>query len=569
MRSLVMVLAMAAAYALLRGHPESWPAVVRTCLAVLALVAGVGLWGKRDREEGELVESRKSPGWIDYVAIGAAVLSIECLFLVFFSTLPEPLELAAAKVEEWLRPEKAAARKVESDGERRARQGNWLWNDEQRRPLPRRTNLKQGNRPEIFLQPSGEVDAARMLDSRLYVQAFSLSRYDDAAWMAISSEARTLRAEDDGWLRLPGERTGAAVSCRVYQAGEKDGQNPLTGLQGLTAARVESVVSLDARLQLLPEREGGFEYDTISKPRTIDDLNGEAVELPVEIPKSLLDLPDGSLGSRIFLQAEIVAGDGELMDRLSRIRNHLRTTLEYSLVTENPDNRDPLENFMFYEQKGHCELYATAGALLARAAGIPSRISYGWVGGTYYEGSRLFVFRAREAHAWAEVWLKGYGWVVLDPTPPTALERANPELAAEGEKPPGSEELEAEMEDDIAAERPVWKFGLGLALLFGIPGLVMLVWRAFKREGKSSWGSGDAWVRRRGDYLDSFFAECGKRGLRLAPGRTLRGLVEGLEEPPEFAGELVRYHYAVTYEGGVRDAAAEKRFLREVEKWKP
>ncbi len=568
MRSLAMILALAVAYGLLRGHPESWPAVVRTCGAVLALVAGVGLWGKRPKEKGSLVESWRNAEWLDYVAIGAAVLSIECLFVVFFSTLPAPLESAAARMEEWLRPERAAARKVETQGERNVRQGNWLWNDEQRRPLPSRTNFKQGNRPEIFLQPSGEIDAARMLNSRLYVQAFSLSRYDDAAWMALSSEARTLTAEDDGWLRLPGEWTGDSVSCRVYQGSEKHGQNPLTGLQGLTAARVKSVVSLDARLQLLPKQDGGFEYDTISKPRTIDDLNGQVVELPAEIPKSLLALPDGSLGSRIFLQAEVVAGSGEVMDRLVRIRNHLRTTLEYSLVTENPDNRDPLENFMFYEQKGHCELYATAGALLARAAGIPARISYGWAGGTYYEGSRLFVFRAREAHAWAEVWLKDYGWVVLDPTPPTALERANPELAGEGEKPPGSEDLEPEMEDNLAAERPVWMLGLGLALLFGVAGLVMLVWRALTRERSSSWGSKEARVKRRGDYLDAIFAECGKRGLRLAPGRTLRGLMAELEEPPEFGAELVRYHYAVTYEGQLRDATAEKKFLREIEKWK-
>ena len=567
MRSLLMVLALAAAYLLLRGQPESWPTVVRACLAVLALVAGVGVWGKRERGEGEVVASRRSPGLIDYIAIGAAVLSLECLFLVFFSAAPEPLEAAAARVEEWLRPEVAAARKVDGDAEKAARQGNWLWNDEQRRPLPKRTNFKQGNRPEIFLQPAGEMDAERMLASKLYVQAFSLSRYDDAAWMGVPAEAATLTAENDGWLRMPGTRKGVGISCRVYQGSEKNGQNPLTGLQGLTAARVESVVSLDTRLQLLPKQEGGFEYDTISKPWTIDTLDDGAVEIPDEVPEAWLKLPDGSLGSRIFLQAEVVAGDGEVMERLTRIRNHLRTTLEYSLVTENLDNRDPLENFMFYEQKGHCELYATAGALMARAVGIPARISYGWVGGTYYEGSRLFVFRAREAHAWAEVWLKDYGWVVLDPTPPAALARTNPEVAADGEKPPGSEELEADMEEDLASERPVWEVGLGLALLFGVPGMAMLLWRAMRKEKTSSWGRQTRRPGKRGDYLDAFYAKCIKRGAVMGPGRTLRRLVEQLEEPPEFASELIRYHYAVSYEGDSRDPERERSFARHIEAW--
>ena len=125
-----------------------------------------------------------------------------------------------------------------------------------------------------------------------------------------------------------------------------------------------------------------------------------------------------------------------------------------------------------------------------------------------------------------------------------------------------------EMEEDLAAERPVWMFGLGLALLFGVPGLVMLIWRSFKREDGRTWGRQEARPGRRGDYLNAIFAECGKRGLRLAPGRTLRGLMSDLEAQPEFAAELVRYHYAVTYEGEVRDAGVEKRFLREIEKWK-
>ncbi|MGB6220651.1 MAG: transglutaminase-like domain-containing protein [Haloferula sp.] len=547
--------------------PESWPLVVRACLAVLALVAGIGLWGKRERGGGEVATSWRNPGWIDYLAIGAAVLAVECLFLVFFSTAPSPLEAAAARVEVWLRPEVAAARELDSEKNRNARRGNWLWNDETRRPLPMRTNFKQGNRPEIFLQPSGERDASLMLSSKLYVQAFSLSRFGDAAWTAFPGlpEART--AESDGWLRVSPERRGQSVSCRVFQGSEKHGQNPLTGLQGLTAARVKSVTALDAGLNLLPKQEGGFEYDTISKPKVLDDLKGEVLAISDDVPEAWLELPDGSLGSRIYLQAEVVAGGGELMERLTRIRSHLRSTLEYSLFTENPDSRDPLENFLFYEQKGHCELYATAGALFARAAGIPSRISYGWVGGTYYEDSRLFVFRAREAHAWAEVWLEGHGWVVLDPTPPAALARSNPELAGPGERPPGSEDLDQEMEWLDGEQRPVWQVGLGLAALFGVPGVVLLALRSLRRQGDRPRSAGRPLPRGRHSYLDVLIAECGRRGVRVMPGKTLRRLLDDLEEAPEFAAELMRYHYRIRYEGGSRDTTLEKAFKRRIEGW--
>jgi hypothetical protein len=143
----------------------------------------------------------------------------------------------------------------------------------------------------------------------------------------------------------------------------------------------------------------------------------------------------------------------------------------------------------------------------------------------------------------------------------------NPEVADSGEKPPGSEDLETEMDDDLARERPVWELGLGLAMMFGVPGLLLLGWRASRRENEPSWSAGSARFRRRGDYLDDFLTKCGKRGAKLLPGRTLRCLVEDLEERPEFVGELVRYHYAVSYEGSARDARAEKKFAREIEEW--
>lgn len=567
MRNLAMILSLAAAYVLLRGHPEGWPAVMRACLAVLVLVAGIGIWGRRGRGEGEVVASRRSAGWLDYLAIGAAVLSLECLFLVFFATVPEPMESAAFRIEEWLRPERAAARRQALGPGDTNRQGNWLWDDEGRRPLPLRTNYRQGNRPEIFLQPSGVGDAERMIDSRLYVQAFALSRYEDAVWQAYPDEGKELVAATDGWLRLPVERRGATVACRVFQGNEENGQNPLTGLQGLTAARVPEVVKRDEGLYLLPEQDEGFDYDTISRPVTVDDLEAGRLEPSKDVPQAWLDLPGGSLGSRIFLQTEVVAGSGDLKEKLVRIRNHLRTTLEYSLVTENANDLDPLENFMFHEQRGHCEFYATAGALMARAAGIPSRVAYGWVGGTYYEGSRLFVFRSREAHAWTEVWIKDYGWVVLDPTPPAALARAETERADEDEAPPGTDDLEKMVVDDPFAERPVWKVGLVLACVFGLPGFGMLLWRALKKEDGGASGSGNREVGRAAGYLDPFVDACRRRGLRVSPGVTLRALIERLDEPPEFAEELASYHYGVRYEGKSPDTGKEKALRRRVELW--
>ena len=145
----------------------------------------------------------------------------------------------------------------------------------------------------------------------------------------------------------------------------------------------------------------------------------------------------GDFPQRIRDLARTAAGSGSVKEQLLRIQEHLRTTLQYSLETTNVRDLDPLENFLFEEKRGHCEYFATAGALMARALGIPSRVAYGWAGGKWFEASGLFVFRANEAHSWTEVWLDRHGWVIMDPTPQAngAGERA--QVAGPGETLPG------------------------------------------------------------------------------------------------------------------------------------
>ena len=70
--------------------------------------------------------------------------------------------------------------------------------------------------------------------------------------------------------------------------------------------------------------------------------------------------------------------------RLVGLRKLLWENYQYSLEIENPEEFDPMLNFMRHEKRGHCEFFATAGALLSRALNIPSRIAYGWSGGKWY-----------------------------------------------------------------------------------------------------------------------------------------------------------------------------------------
>jgi hypothetical protein len=54
---------------------------------------------------------------------------------------------------------------------------------------------------------------------------------------------------------------------------------------------------------------------------------------------------------------------------------------------------------------------------MARAVGLPARVAVGFTPGTYDTTQGVFEVRARDAHAWPEVWLAGLGWTQFEPTP--------------------------------------------------------------------------------------------------------------------------------------------------------
>ena len=77
---------------------------------------------------------------------------------------------------------------------------------------------------------------------------------------------------------------------------------------------------------------------------------------------------------------------------------------------------DPVDGFLFGTRQGFCEHYASAFAVMMRAARIPARIVTGYQGGEYNPVGDYYIVRQRDAHAWVEVWLGRRGWVRIDPT---------------------------------------------------------------------------------------------------------------------------------------------------------
>jgi hypothetical protein len=98
-----------------------------------------------------------------------------------------------------------------------------------------------------------------------------------------------------------------------------------------------------------------------------------------------------------------------------------------------------VDDFLFVSRKGFCEHFATAFAVLMRAAGVPARVVGGYQGGKWNALGVFFTVRQSDAHVWCEVWLDRQGWVRVDPTFTVAPDRidAGIEYALAGEGLPG------------------------------------------------------------------------------------------------------------------------------------
>lgn len=115
-----------------------------------------------------------------------------------------------------------------------------------------------------------------------------------------------------------------------------------------------------------------------------------------------------------------------IYDKLCLIRDAIQADTEYTLSPgKTPSNRDFVSYFLLENHKGYCSHYASAGAILCRLAGIPARYVEGYVVqkddfsaiNRIDENNYRIPVKDRRAHAWAEIYIDGFGWVPFEFTP--------------------------------------------------------------------------------------------------------------------------------------------------------
>jgi transglutaminase-like putative cysteine protease len=138
--------------------------------------------------------------------------------------------------------------------------------------------------------------------------------------------------------------------------------------------------------------------------------------LPPGIAERYSALPD-TVPQRVLDLARDVAGDApSRYDRALAIERYLRA-YPYTLdLPEPPAGRDLVDYFLFEQQEGYCDYYASAMVVMARAVGVPARLASGFAQGNYDHDARRWVVTERDGHSWVEVYFEGIGWVEFEPT---------------------------------------------------------------------------------------------------------------------------------------------------------
>jgi len=195
-------------------------------------------------------------------------------------------------------------------------------------------------------------------------------------------------------------------------------------------------------------------------------FNGESYNLfylleQILIPRTnvinevFTQLPE-TLPPRVRAYAQLITHEAENdFQRAEALTRYLRE-LEYTLSPGDvPLDRDFVDYFIFDGRQGYCVYFATALVVMARALGMPARYMEGYIvtSNQNLEGWRWV--DNSTAHAWAEIYFEGYGWVRFEPTPAyddvartpiTTPERDPGDSPAPPPMPPGTDWYDPEMD---------------------------------------------------------------------------------------------------------------------------
>jgi transglutaminase-like putative cysteine protease len=266
--------------------------------------------------------------------------------------------------------------------------------------------------------------------SSQYLRMLTLDRFEGTQWTS-SGDHPVAEQADGERLPVPGLTSGVAAEEATVDV-------EITGLVGeLLPVPFPSVAVSGLRGQWEWDTDGltvssrsssveGQEYSVTSL--VIEPTADQLREAPEDVPGGVapyLELPDDIPETIRDVFDEVTADADTRYDAAYAIQQYLRTEFAYSVATPVDDGYDG-DGFEAIAQfleagSGYCVHFASAMAILSRMAGIPARVSLGYLPGDRVgsddEGFLAYRVGSDDLHSWPELYFAGVGWVPFEPTP--------------------------------------------------------------------------------------------------------------------------------------------------------
>ena len=235
-----------------------------------------------------------------------------------------------------------------------------------------------------------------------------------------------------------------------------------------------------------------------SSHASIAQLRGAGTAYPGWVNDYYLQLYDGLPDRVSALAQDLTQGASSQYDKVIAVRNHL-LTYPYNLnIHAPPEGADGVDFFLFDQQTGYCDYFASSMVVLLRAAGVPARYVVGYAPGQWNAAQERYEVLELNYHSWTEVYFPEYGWVEFEATPPEAIEFGGdladfdeplePLDAPDNLDPFGDLAQEGDFEplDDLAPPRSPWLVVTLVSVALGVFAVAAGIFAWYRSWGRLS-----------------------------------------------------------------------------------
>ena len=257
--------------------------------------------------------------------------------------------------------------------------------------------------------PYPVMDVTADFDGVLYLRGQDYDKYDGQSWTSTTDRTEELPKGSNAALRGVVSITTRNPLALTYLPSYPNRDHTLTD------GRIENTGELTeffwsvSKFSDLPSHFSSM-YDEWPGLVAYQDLPQSTFEWAEDYVRQVLE--DGGLYEDPLVRSLNAAKAQIIID-------HVGNSARYSLTPQRMDDDydDFAQWFLEESDEGYCVHFATAAAVLLRAAGVPARYVTGYV--VTCEADKTITVASDRAHAWVEYYDEVYhAWIIAEPTPP-------------------------------------------------------------------------------------------------------------------------------------------------------